>query len=345
LLNADFRAAWDERRQSAIFNLQFVGVISVDHVTRRFGDRTAVEDVSFDVHAGEVFGLLGPNGAGKTTTLRMLGGLIPPTSGSIRIDGQAFTRESANALRRRIGFLTETPGLWDQLTVEDNLLVYARLFSVANARAAVQRTLEMFTLWDRRRDRVALLSKGMKQKLAIARALVHDPDVVLLDEPTANLDPQTARTVRDMLQELRAAQRAVIVSTHNLDEVERVANRVALVSGRLIAIGEPATLRNEVFGHRLRVRLEGSAEQMLAFSRLVRQAGAHDVRIDGTMLSMATNGSGAATPAIVRALVEAGAAIYEVTDDAPSLEDVYLRLLSAPGANSPLPTGHWPLPS
>jgi ABC-2 type transport system ATP-binding protein len=310
-------------------------VISVDHVTRRFGDRTAVEDVSFDVHAGEVFGLLGPNGAGKTTTLRMLGGLIPPTSGSIRIDGHAFTRESATALRRRIGFLTETPGLWDQLTVEDNLLDYARLFSVANARAAVQRALEMFTLWDRRRDRVALLSKGMKQKLAIARALVHDPDIVLLDEPTANLDPQTARTVRDMLQELRAARRTIIVSTHNLDEIERVANRVALVSGRLIAIGEPEKLRNEVFGHRLCVRLGGSAEQMATFSRLVLQAGAHDVRIDGTMLSIAANGSNAATPAIVRALVEAGAAIYEVADDAPSLEDVYVKLLQPGGPEGP----------
>lgn len=302
-------------------------MISVEHVTRRFGRRTAVEDVSFDVHAGEVFGLLGPNGAGKTTTLRMLGGLIPPTTGSIRIDGSAFTRASSHALRERIGFLTETPGLWDLLTVEDNLLVYARLFSVAKPRAAVQRTLEMFTLWDRRRDRVALLSKGMKQKLAIARALVHDPQVILLDEPTANLDPQTARTVRDLLQHLRAARRAIVVSTHNLDEVERVADRVALISGRLIAVGEPQTLRREVFGHRLRVRLGADAERMPAFARLVERAGAHDVRIDGSILSMATNGHAAATPEVVRALVEAGAAIFEVTDDAPSLEDVYLRLL------------------
>ena len=305
-------------------------MITVDHVTRRFGARTAVEDVSFDIRAGEVFGLLGPNGAGKTTTLRMLGGLIPPTAGSIRIDGHAFTRDSSHALRQRIGFLTETPGLWDQLTVEQNLRVYARLFSVPHPRAAVQRTLEMFTLWERRSDRVALLSKGMKQKLAIARALVHDPDVVLLDEPTANLDPQTARTVRDLLQQLRAARRAVIVSTHNLDEVERVADRVALVSGRLIAIGEPEKLRRDVFGHRLRVRLDATPDRMTAFSRLVEQAGGHEVRIDGSILSMATNGSGAATPAIVRALVEAGAAIYEVTDDAPSLEEVYLRLLSGP---------------
>ena len=313
-------------------------MITVDHVTRRFGGRTAVEDVSFDVRAGEVFGLLGPNGAGKTTTLRMLGGLIPPTTGIVSIDRQPFTRESANALRSQIGFLTETPGLWDQLTVEENLLVYARLFSVERPRAAVQRTLQTFTLWDRRGDRVALLSKGMRQKLAIARALVHNPRIVLLDEPTANLDPETARTVRDLLQQLRDAGRTVVVSSHNLDEVDRVADRVALVSGRLIAIGEPQHLRTEVFGHRLRVRLAAADEQMTAYSHLVERAGAHDVRIDGSILSMATNGDLRATPRIVRALVEAGAEIHEVADDAPSLEEVYLRLLAEPRhSQAPVP--------
>jgi len=302
-------------------------MITVERVTRRFGSRTAVDDVSFDVKAGEVFGLLGPNGAGKTTTLRMLGGLIPPTSGTVRIDGQPFTRATSHALRERVGFLTETPGLWDQLTVEENLLVYARLFSVKDPRSAVRSILETFELRDRRADRVALLSKGMKQKLAIARALVHTPRVVLLDEPTANLDPQTARTVRDLLRTLRDAGRAIVVSTHNLDEIERVADRVALVSGRLIAIGEPAVLRREVFGHRLRVRVGASREGTPAFVRAAEGAGAHDVRADDGLLSMSVDGANGSTPAIVRALVEAGADIFEVADDAPSLEDVYLRLL------------------
>jgi ABC-2 type transport system ATP-binding protein len=306
-------------------------VLSVDHVTRRFGPRTAVDDVSFDVRAGEVFGLLGPNGAGKTTTLRMLGGLMPPTAGTIRVEGRPFTRASSHALRQRIGFLTETPGLWDQLTVEDNLLVYARLFSVADARAAVRRVLDTFGLQNRRGDRVVLLSKGMKQKLAIARALVHDPRIVLLDEPTANLDPQTARTVRALLRELRDEGRAVVVSTHNLDEIERVADRVALVSGRLIAIGEPAVLRREVFGYRLRIRVGGSADAVPSFVRAVERAGAHDVRVEDGFLSMAAEGANGSTPAIVKALVDAGADIFEVADDAPSLEDTYLRLLAAGG--------------
>jgi ABC-2 type transport system ATP-binding protein len=306
-------------------------VISADRISRRFADRLAVDDVSFTVQAGEVFGLLGPNGAGKTTTLRMLGGLIMPTSGSVEIDGRPFTRATAASLRARIGFLTETPGLWDQLSVEDNLLVYARLFSVQLPGLAVERALRLLELWDRRADHVALLSKGMKQKLALARSLVHNPRIILLDEPTANLDPQTSRTVRDLLHRLRGEGCAIVVSTHNLDEAERMADRVGLVSGRLIAVGEPALLRREVFGRRLRVQLLPSSRPLSDFVAVVTRAGAHDVRLDGTDLSMALAAQDAGTPAIVRALVDAGAEVRAVFDDEPSLEDVYLKLLR-PGA-------------
>jgi len=303
-------------------------VIAADRVTRRFDERVAVENVSFEVAAGEVFGLLGPNGAGKTTTLRMLGGLILPTSGTVRIDGEAYTRANGGALRARIGFLTETPGLWDQLTVEDNLSVYARLFSVPSPDFAAQRVLRLLELWDRRGDRAAVLSKGMKQKLALARALVHDPQVILLDEPTANLDPQTARTVRDLLRHLRDEGRTIVVSTHNLDEAERMADRVGLVSARLIAIGQPAVLRREVFGRRLRVRLLPSARPLQDFAGVVSRQGAHDVRLDGNELSMVLDAPDAGTPAIVRALVDAGAEIRAVFEDQPALEDVYMKLLS-----------------
>jgi ABC-2 type transport system ATP-binding protein len=303
-------------------------VIAADRVSRRFDDRLAVEDVSFDVRAGEVFGLLGPNGAGKTTTLRMLGGLILPTSGSVRIDGQPFTRANGSALRARIGFLTESPGLWDQLTVEDNLRVYARLFAVAIPRLAVERVLRMLDLWDRRSDRAALLSKGMKQKLALGRALLHEPRILLLDEPTANLDPQTSLAVRDLLHNLRADGCAIVVSTHNLDEAERMADRVALVSGRLVAIGEPAVLRREVFGRRVRVRLLPSARPLSDFVGVAARAGAHDVRLDGTELSIVLDSPDVDTPAIVRALVDGGADVRAVFDEQPALEDVYLTLLS-----------------
>ena len=302
-------------------------MISASQITRRFGERLAVDNLTFTVPRGEVFGLLGPNGAGKTTTLRMLGGLIGPTAGTVAIDGRPFTRAAGGALRARIGFLTETPGLWDNLTVDDNLRVYARLFGVARPDLAVERVLRLFELWDRRGDRVALLSKGMKQKLALARALVHEPDVILLDEPTANLDPKTSRAVRDLLLELRRQGRAIVISTHNLGEVERLADRVGLMSTSLIALGKPAALRREVFGRRLRVRLAGAFPPAAELAAAAARAGGHDVKIDGLDLSMVLEDPDAATPGVVRALVDAGAEIREVFDEQPALEDVYLKLM------------------
>jgi ABC-2 type transport system ATP-binding protein len=315
-------------------------VISAKDVSRRFGERLAVDQLTFDVKAGEVFGLLGPNGAGKTTTLRMLGGLILPSAGSISIDSRTFTRAAAGEMRAGIGFLTETPGLWDHLSVLDNLLTYARLFGVASPAAAAERTLRTFELWDRRNDRAVVLSKGMKQKLALARALVHDPKVVLLDEPTANLDPQMSRAIRDLLRGMAAEGCAIVVSSHNLDEVERVADRVALINGRLMAIGAPAALRRDVFGRRLRVRFatnlrrtDLSGSPLLdRFRTIAEEVGARDVRDDGDELSMAVDSPDTATPAIVRALVHAGAEIREVFDEQAALEDVYLRLLDGKGA-------------
>jgi len=302
-------------------------VISAHAITRRYGARTAVDNVSFDVRGGEVFGLLGPNGAGKTSVLRMLAGLIPPSAGTITIDGRSFTREQAAGIRGRIGFLTETPGLWDNLTVLDNICVYARLFGMPRPGLAAELVLRPFDLWDRRGDRAGLLSKGMKQKLALARALVHEPEIVLLDEPTANLDPQTSRMVRDLLLDLRAQGRAVVISTHNLSEVERLADRVALLSCTLIAIGEPAALRRDVFGRRLRVRLASGYPPPKQLAAVAIHAGAHDVRVEKHELSMVLESLEAGTPAIVRRLVDAGAEIREVFEEQPALEEVYLKLL------------------
>ncbi len=304
-------------------------MLAAVHLVRRFGSRTAVDDVTFEVKAGEVFGLLGPNGAGKTTTLRMLGGLIPPTTGEVRVDSIAMDRANGPRLRSRIGFLTETPGLWEQLTVSENIAVYARLFGMPEVNAAVEDALRRFDLWDRRGDRAAQLSKGMKQKLSLARALVHDPEVVLLDEPTANLDPQTSRSVRELLAELRGRGRAVVVSTHNLDEIERVADRVALISRRLVAIGEPAVLRRQIFERRLMVHLGEGGPAVPDLMVIAGRAGAQDVRRDEAGISMVLDNPDAEAPAVVRALVEAGASIRAVFDDQPPLEDVYLRLMSS----------------
>ena len=300
--------------------------LTARHLTRHFGDRVAVDDVSFELEPGQIFALLGPNGAGKTTTLRMLAGLIAPTSGSVKIGNEAMTPDAAPKLRERLGFLTEAPGLWDNLTVHDNLLVYAQLYGMRDADKAVQEALALFEIADRSNDRTARLSKGLKQRVALARAIVHRPNIVLLDEPTAGLDPESARDVRELIVAMRGEGRAVLLCTHNLDEVERVADRVAVLRSRLVAIGTTGELRERLFTSRLRIRVTADAESLAA---RLRTTGLNDVLADGTWLSLP---GGTMTPQIVRMLVELGAGIEAVERDEPSLEEVYLKLLHADGA-------------
>jgi len=302
--------------------------LTAQHLTRHFGDRVAVEDVSFELEPGQIFALLGPNGAGKTTTLRMLAGLIAPTSGSVRVGGEAMTPGAAPRLRGRIGFLTEAPGLWDNLTVHDNLKVYAQLYGMRDAEEAVSEALALFEISDRSTERTVRLSKGLKQRVALARAIVHRPSIVLLDEPTAGLDPESARDVRELIVAMRGEGRAVLLCTHNLDEVERVADRVAVLRSRLVAIGTPKELRQRLFTSRLRIHVSQDAG---SFADSLRASGVNDVRADGTWLSLSEGTL--TTPQIVRMLVDAGAGIEAVERDEPSLEDVYLKLLNPDGAS------------
>ncbi|MBI4885990.1 MAG: ABC transporter ATP-binding protein [Acidobacteria bacterium] len=298
--------------------------LTADRLTRRFGTRVAVEDVSFDLAAGEIFALLGPNGAGKTTTLRMLAGLIEPSSGRVCVGGETLSRENASRLRGRIGLLTEAPGLWERLSVRRNLLVYAKLHGLPHPDDAVAEALALFDLGDRAGDAAARLSKGLKQRLALARALLHRPDIVLLDEPTAGLDPGSAREVRELVRRLRSERRTVVLSTHNLDEADRVADRVAVMRTRLLAVDTPAALRARVFGSRVRITVGQAAS---AYVDLLAAAGFRDVRADARTLSIGVTDSASAAPALVRRLVEAGADVLSVAAEQAPLEDVYLRLL------------------
>jgi ABC-2 type transport system ATP-binding protein len=285
-------------------------MLAADSLTKTFGSRVAVERLSFEVRAGEIFALVGPNGAGKTTTLRMLAGLIRPSSGEVRFNGQ-------------LGFLTEAPGLWDRLTVRQNLRVYARLHGLAQPDRAVDTALDLFGIANRASEPTAVLSKGLRQRVALARTMLHDPRAVLLDEPTSGLDPESARDVRELVTRLRHEHRAVLISTHNLDEVDRLADRVAVLNTRLVALDTPQSLRQHAFGARLRVRLTGGAD---AHARTLRDAGLTDVSVSGNTLSI---GHGRLrTPDIVRRLVEDGAHIEAVEPEEPSLEQVYLRLLN-----------------
>ena len=298
-------------------------MLTASHLTRRFDSRVAVEDLSFELAAGEIFALLGPNGAGKTTTLRMLAGLIAPSSGTVHIDGEPMSAEASH-LRGRIGFLTEAPGLWDRLTVYDNLVVYARLQGVTPARDAVNLALDLFGIAGRAGDQAAQLAKGLKQRVALARTLLHNPSIVLLDEPTAGLDPESAHETRALILRLRNERRSVVISTHNLDEVERVADRVAVLRSRLIALDTPDALRSRLFGRRVAITL---AEPVARYEPVVRSAGAHDVTIEDRTMSIALEGDALVSSAIVKALVDAGARIVSVIPEERSLEDVYLRLL------------------
>jgi ABC-2 type transport system ATP-binding protein len=300
------------------------GILSAQHLTRRFGDRLAVDDVSFDLVPGEVFALLGPNGAGKTTTLRLLAGLLAPSSGTVSLNGVPLGPDNASQLRKHIGFLPEAPGLWDRLTVRQNLLVYARLYQVTSPDRAVRDVLDLLDMSGRAHEQAARLSKGLKQRVALARSLLHDPSIVLLDEPTAGLDPESARSVRAIVLGLRNAGRAVLLSTHNLDEVERVADRVAVMRSRLVALDTPAALRARLFRPRVRVVLSEAAEP---FGAGLRALGIDDAHIDGRAIHVNLDAGRVTTPVLVRHLVDRGASIESVVQDEPSLEDVYLRLL------------------
>ena len=303
-------------------------MIAATGLSRAFGSRTVVDSVTFDVRPSEIVALLGPNGAGKTTTMRMLAGLVSPTSGTVTIDGVELTRATGSGLRARIGFLTETPGLWDRLTVRENLRVYASIYGLSHADRVIDRTLGMFGLETRGSTRTAELSKGMRQKVALARALLHEPSILLLDEPTSGLDPEITRSVRGLLEERRAAGCAILVSTHNLDEAERLADRVAVLHGRLIALDRPDVLRQRLMTGRVMVRVAGSPAAYLAAARGFDPT----AEIGGGAIVLTLARAEHDTPRLVRALIEAGADLIEVRHEIPALEDVYLRLISgAPG--------------
>jgi ABC-2 type transport system ATP-binding protein len=280
-------------------------MVVAEHLTRRFDERVAVRDVSLSVQAGEIVTLLGPNGAGKTTTMRMLAGLILPTAGRVAIDGIELSDATAARARASVGLLTEAPGLWERLTVRLNLLTYARLQSVADPSAAVDEALRHVELLDRKNEIAGKLSKGLKQRVSIARALIHKPRVLLLDEPTSGLDPASARHVRDLIVGLRSEGRAVLVSTHNLGEAEELADRIAVLKTELLAFATPSALRKSTSVEKVVIEFAGG-----------------DIR-EFDIAAVAD------IPAIVDRLVGEGSRIVSVTPQQRSLEDVYLDLVGA----------------
>lgn len=299
-------------------------MIETRELTRRFNGNLAVDRLTIDVREGEVFGFLGPNGAGKTTTVRMLACLIRPTSGTARINGYELGRDNQQ-IRRICGILTETPGLYEKLSAEANLLYFARLYDVEDPEARVRKYLQMLGLWDKRDQPVGTFSKGMRQKVAIARALVHEPRLLFLDEPTAALDPESARTVRDFIEELRGEKRTIFLCTHNLDEAERLCDRIAVIRQRLIALDTPDGLRRSLFGRQTEVQLAEVTPVIV--EAVTRLDFVSHVKQDNNRLLISLADPDAQNPVIVEQLVRAGAKVRYVSEVKHSLEDVYLTLV------------------
>ena len=294
---------------------------------RRFGERWAVRDLSLELRRGEVFGLLGPNGAGKTTTVRLLAALVGPSAGRARIDGLDLVRE-ADGVRSRVGVLTEAPGLYEKLSAVRNLDFFGKLQGLpAPVRLErIERLLRLFGLWDRRDEPTGTFSKGMKQKLAIARALLHDPPVLFLDEPTAALDPEAAAVVRDAIGTLRGQGRTIILCTHVLPEAERLCDRIGFLRTTLLRVDTPARLRIESGEGRVHVRLAARlAPDLVTALRSAQGVVTVEVTADGLLVELRDAES--ATPGLVRALVAAGAAILEVRREAATLEEVYFEVM------------------
>lgn len=300
-------------------------LIVAQNLSKKFGKFTAVDPISFEIRAGEVFGLLGPNGAGKTTTVRMLSALIAPTSGTAQVAGYSLGKEDQN-IRKNVGILTESPGLYDALSAEENLSFFAKMYDVPNIQEQVERYLRLLGLWERRFEPVGTFSKGMRQKLAIARAILHEPKILFLDEPTSGLDPEMSRLVRDFIAELKSEGRTIVLCTHNLDEADRLCDRIAVIKGRLLALDTPKALRQKLYGRASVFHLkqmEPTFAPQMEVLPFVQSIQAVDNK-----LVIHLDEPEEHNPELIRILVSLGAEIQFVGELRRTLEEVYLQLMN-----------------
>jgi len=284
--------------------------------------------VSFTVSEGEVFGFLGPNGAGKTTTIRMLCCLLSKTSGEARVGGyEVGNEEDSLTIRKMIGLVPDNVGLYESLSAYKNLDIYGRLYGCTEVqrKESIQRFLVLLGLWEKRDDAAGTFSKGMKQKLAIARALIHEPQLLIMDEPTANLDPESAKTVREFILELKKEKRTIFVNTHNLDEAQRICDRIAILNTKLMATGTPEELEGLVGRKRALIELERESGEVLA--ALKKQFPDSQIVVNGSKLTVDMAGADRQIPDVVEAVVRAGGRVQYAGVVGSTLEDTYLKLV------------------
>jgi ABC-2 type transport system ATP-binding protein len=303
-------------------------MIDTKDLTRKFGNLTAVDNLTLRVEDGEVFGFLGPNGAGKTTTVRMLCCLIGKTSGQATVGNYSIDKEEdCLKIRKMVGFLPENVGLYDSLSAYRNLDFYGQLYEVPEPKRKenIERLLKLLGIWERREDAAGTFSKGMKQKLAIARALIHDPQLLFLDEPTANLDPEASKTVRDFVIELKKEKRTIFINTHNLDEAERLCDRIAILKTKLIAVDSPKNLQRSLYNRKTIIHLDNVSEKLVA--AVQKLSAVKNVRTNENKLILDIDTPEKDNPEVVRTIVKAGGNIQYVTELRSTLEDVYLKLI------------------
>ncbi len=301
-------------------------IIHVENLIKKFAALTAVDNISFDVAEGEIFGFLGPNGAGKTTTIRMLTTLITPSSGEILING-INVKSDADSIRSMIGILTETPGMYEKNTAFENLKFFASFYKIDESRinANIEKFLKMFELWDRRNDPVVTFSKGMKQKLAIARALIHEPKILFLDEPTAALDPESAHMVRSFIESLQKEKITVFLCTHNLEEAQDLCNTVCIIKKKVIKIASLYELQNlkdtKVFNLGL---LEDPQRYKNIFDKYTDNI---EYSFLNNTVDFKIKDYKKINPLIIKELINEGAQILYFNEYKESLEDIYLELI------------------
>jgi ABC-2 type transport system ATP-binding protein len=302
-------------------------LIDVENLTRKFGDLTAVDNLTFHINEGEVFGFLGPNGAGKTTTMRMLSCLISKTSGEARIAGYDVSDEADSLkIRKIIGLLPENVGLYDDLTAYKNLDFYGKLYecSETQRKENIEHFLKLLGLWDKRDVTVGTFSKGMKQKLTVARALIHDPEILFLDEPTANLDPESSKIVRDFILDLKKEKKTIFLNTHNLDEAQRICDKIGIFNTKLMAIGSPEELEGSIWGNKTVIQLKEVNNKIL---EAINNLSIGNMVHDNNKLTIDVGDPEKENPIIVDAIVNAGGQVQYVNRLSPSLEEAYLKIV------------------
>lgn len=301
-------------------------MITVENITRKFGDLTAVENISFDINESEIFGFLGPNGAGKTTTIRMLSTLISPDSGKITIDGKD-TLSHGEYIREITGLLTESPGMYEKISAYDNLKYYSSFYNISDNKRKnnIEKYLKMFDLWDRRDDLAGTFSKGMKQKLALSRALIHEPKILLLDEPTAGLDPESAHMVRNFIDSLKKEKTTVFLCTHNLEEASYLSDRVCIIKKKIIRIATLSELQSGDRGKKVEIVFADDADRYVKLLEKISEI--KNIQTDSNKAVIVIENPKISNPIVIKKLIDNGVKIIYFNHIKASLEEIYLDLI------------------